>query len=143
MNKCRHCGKRFDQKNHLKVHGKRHTDGYVKIADLEKEIADIEAEENRQRIIESFKTLSENPENVNIKEVWTILKKICPKYKVPLPIAKRNFKGKIITDLTEIKKLLKKEYTQRLRKRPFRPDLGKNEIFNLQLKQGEGSITKP
>ena len=148
INKCRHCGKMFGQKKHLNVHGKRHTDGYAKIPDLEKEIADIEAEENRQRIIESFKTLSENPENVNIKEVWTILKKICPKYKVPLPIAKRNFKGKIITDLTEIKKLLKKEYTQRLRKRPFRPDLGaleirKNEIFNLQLKQVEESITKP
>ena len=147
IHKCKHCGKKFAQKQHVTVHVKRHKDGYYKIEDIEKEIADIEAEDSRKRIIENFKTLSENPENVNVKEVWKNLKKMFPKYKTPLPIAKRNFKGKLVTELTEIKKLLEKEYTQRLRKRPMRPDFGdiemrKKEIFNLQLKLAEKTTTK-
>ena len=79
------------------------------ILKLENEIADIEAEENRNIVIENFKKLSENPENVNIKEVWKHLRNVFPKFKPTLAIAKRNFKGKIITDLEEIKDLLIKE----------------------------------
>ena len=53
-----------------------------------------------------------------------------------------------MSEPTEIKELLRKEYVQRLRTRPVRPDLGdlevrKNEIFRLQLKLANSIPTKP
>ena len=104
---CRKCRKCLSNENDLRAHAK---------AELERQIANEEAEENRNEIIKNFKKLSESPENVNMKEVWKILRNIFPKFKHPLPIAKRNFKGKLITVLDDIKTLLLKEYSQRLRK---------------------------
>ena len=69
-----------------------------------------------------FKKFNDNPENVNITEMWKALKKVCPKFKSNVPVAKKDFKGKLITEPKEIKKLLAKEYKQRLRNRPTRPD---------------------
>ena len=139
MVKCGKCGKNISNEVHIRAH---------KIKELEKEIVDLESEENRNIIMKNFKKISENPENVNLKEVWKNLRNIFPKFKSSLPIAKRNFEGKLITDTEEIKLLLEKEYFQRLRTRPIRPDLGslkerKNEIFNLHLKIAEGISSKP
>ena len=135
---CGKCGKTFSNEDHLRAHTK---------SELEKQIADKEAEENRNKIIKNFKNLSENPENVNIKEVWKLMRKVFPKFKPPVPTAKRNFRGKLVTDLDEIKELLLQEYSHRLRKRPIRPDLGdlearKSEIFKLQLKLAESTSSK-
>ena len=59
-------------------------------------------------------------------------------------MAKRNHRGKIISNPDQIKILLAKEYKQRLRARPKRFDLGdlkirRNEIFRLQMKIAEGN----
>ena len=89
--KCIFCGKSFVKRQQLMIHEKRHPEYLKRIEDLEKEIADLEAEENRNKIINNFENLSNNPENVNIKEVWNLLRKICPKFKTPLPIAKKDF----------------------------------------------------
>ena len=146
--KCTFCGKVFMKRQQLMVHEKRHPEHLRRIDDIEKEIAELEAEDNRNKIIKEFEHLSNNPETVNIKEVWKILKKICPKFKPPLPIAKVNFLGKLVSEPKEIKELLRKEYTQRLRTRPVRPDFGdlefrKNEIFKLQLKLAKTIPTDP
>ena len=71
-----------------------------------------------------FKKFSENPESVNISQVWKTLEKMSPKQEATLPTAKSNHKGKIVTGPSEIKSLLAKEYKERLRTRPIRPDLG-------------------
>ena len=52
--------------------------------------------------------MSQNPEAVNLKEVWKVLKVIEPKHKTSLPIAKRNHKGQLISSPFQIKKLLAK-----------------------------------
>ena len=36
-------------------------------------IADLEAEENRNKIIKNFGQFSEDPENINISEMWKML----------------------------------------------------------------------
>ena len=59
-----------------------------------------------------------------------------------MPTAKRNHRGKIISAPNEIKKVLAKEYKDRLRSRPFRPDLipmmkRKKRIFKLKMKLAE------
>ena len=108
---------------------------------IDKRISDIEAEESRSKIVKNFKYFSDNPENINISEMWKILKKIWPKYS-QLQIAKRNHKGKIVSRPNEIKQLLAKEYRERLRLRAIRPDMGailerKKEIFNMKMKLSE------
>ena len=70
------------------------------------------------------------------------MKKLWPKHGNNLPTAKRNHRGKLITGAREIKSLLAKEYRERLRSRPHRPDLKaigrrKKRIFQLKMKLAE------
>ena len=89
---------------------------------IEHKISNLEAQENRRKILDNFKLFSENPENINMGEMWKMLKKIWPKFDSKSS-AKRNHMGKIISNPREIKNLMSKEYRERLRNRPFRPDL--------------------
>ena len=100
-------------------------------------ISDIEALENRTKIVENFKFMSDNPESINLSEMWKLLKKLWPKHNSN-PTAKKDHKGKIVSESQELKKLLAKEYKDRLRLRPMRPDMEfikrrKNEIFQAKL----------
>ena len=108
----------------------------------------MEAEENRNTIIKHFKSLSDNPEKVNLQQVWKSLKKLWPKFGRILPTAKRNHKGKIVSGQSELKKLLAKEYKERLRPRPVRPDLSllrdrRKVIFQMKMKLAENSRSSP
>ena len=117
----------------------------VKLGASEKEIdeinlsiAETEAAENREKILKQFQFFSENPENIEMQKMWKCLKSICPKVKPSLPSAKRNFKGKIISGRKEIKNLLAKEYRNRLRTRPARPEflptrLRRKRIFEIKM----------
>ena len=55
--------------------------------------------------------------------MWQTLKKISPKSGISLPTAKKNHRGRIVSAPGELKKLLAKEYKDRLRISPRRPDL--------------------
>ena len=110
-----------------------------KIENLNKAISDIEAEENRQIIMDNFNSNSENPEKINLNQMWKTVRKIWPKCGTTLPTAKKNHRGKIISGPTELKRLLAKEYKERLRSRPVRPDLlemqsQEKAIFEMKLK---------
>ena len=118
------------------------------LADIEEKISKLEAEENREMIGKNFKKFSMDPENINLSEMWKALKNICPKNGNALPIAKKNHKGELISNQDEIRILMAKEYKQRLRSRPMRPDLGdikqrRDEIFNYQLKLAEENSSIP
>ena len=109
------------------------------IGKLETAISEMEAEINRNKIMKHFKSYSENPESVNLNQVWKTLKKLCPKARTKIPIAKKNRRGKIISEPNKLKQLLAKEYKFRLRARPSRPDLNnlknrKKKIFQFKLK---------
>ena len=97
---------------------------------------------------ETIKKFSDNPEAINLQEMWKVLKNIGPKFKSSVPIAKKNHKGELVSHPKEIRKLLGKEYKQRLRNRPMRPDLGdietrRNKIFKMKLKLAEGHSSPP
>ena len=126
--------KLIDRRNNLIQEGSEKD-----LKEIDKTIAEIEAKEKRNKILKNFQTLSKNPENVSLPNVWKLLKKISPKSSPTLPTAKRNHKGKIISGPKEIKTLLANEYKNRLRSRPVRPDLKKmksrkQKIFNLKMK---------
>ena len=111
----------------------------LKLEEVTKRIGELEAEENRNKIMKNFKEFSENPENINVQQVWKIIKKLWPKGGTSLPVAKKNFKGKIVTAPKDIKNLLAMEYKNRLRARPMRPDLmalkqRRQKIFRMKMK---------
>ena len=127
--------KLIDQRNTLS----KEENNKSKVKAIEEEIAIKEAEVNRDKIVKNFKKLSENPDNINMKHMWKMLKSLWPKQTGILPTAKRNHRGKIVTSSKEIKSVLSKEYKDRLRLRPIRPDLKslkirKNLIFQKKMK---------
>ena len=128
----------IDERNELIKNGENEN----KVKDIENSIADLEDEGKRDVIMKNFKRFSDQPENINLQEVWKILKNICPTNKSTLPTAKKDHKGNLITNPQDIKSLLAKEFKERLRSRPVRPDLGDLEerrdvIFDLHLKLAE------
>ena len=114
-----------------------------KIDAINHKISTMEAEENRNKLLENFKYFSDNPENINLSKMWKLLKKISPKVGRSLPTAKKNHRGRMISGARGLKTLLAKEYKDRLRTRPIRPDLGsmkwrKKNIFKLKMKLAQG-----
>ena len=117
-----------------------------KLEKIENEIAELESKQIRNDILKKFKVFSQNPENINLTNMWKLLKRISPKVKPLLPTAKRNHKGNIVSGPKELKILLAKEYKNRLRLRPVRPDLmkmriRKNILFHQKLKIAEAKKT--
>ena len=97
--------------------------------------------------MENFRQISEDPERVNLHQMWKKMKKLWPKEGVTVSTAKRNHKGKIVTGPKDIKNVLAKEYKDRLRSRPIRPDLRnmkirKEKIFEIKLKLAENNPSK-
>ena len=102
-------------------------------------ISEIEALNKINKIVKYFKSFSDNHETINMQEMWKRNKKLWPKVGNNLPTAKKNHKGKLVSNPGAIKKLLAREYKDRLRRRPVRPDItdirmGRKEITKLKLK---------
>ena len=105
----------------------------------------MEAKLNYEKYFERF---SENPEQIILQQMWKILNKIWPKIEVKVPSAKKNHKGQTISEPSASKKLLAKEYKERLRKRPIKPDFNrlekrKNAILKLKLRLASRTKSKP
>ena len=71
-----------------KVKKSNHTTLKHELNGIENRIAEIEAQENRNLIHKKFKKFSDNQENINLQEVWKVLKSICPKFKKNSPHCK-------------------------------------------------------
>ena len=109
------------------------------IEEIDRSISEREALNNRDKIMKNFKSYSDNPETINMQEMWKKNKKLWPKCGNNLPTAKKNHKGKLVSNPGGIRKLLAREYKDRLRKRPVRPDIAdirlrRKEIFRMKLK---------
>ena len=119
----------------------------IEILELTNKISEYEAKENRDKVIKHFKSYSDNPESINLHQMWKTLKKISPKSGRSLPTAKKNHRGRIISAPGELKQLLAKEYKERLRTRPRRPDLlsleeRRKKIFEIKMKLAEANESK-
>ena len=114
---------------------------------LNEKISDIEAEINRNRIFRKILEFSQNPENVNLGKVWKVYNEMWPKYAETLSTAKFNHNGRLTSAPVEIKKLLAKEFKERLRTRPMRSDLDylkmkKKKLFQMKLKLATENSSK-
>ena len=99
--------KRIDESNAL-VNNCANPDTKTILDEINLEIACIEAEENRAKLVENFKFFSDNPEIIDISKMWKLMKKLWPKHGNNLPTAKRNHRGKLVTGAREIKVFLPK-----------------------------------
>ena len=136
--------KLIDQRNSLI----QKNENICQVQVFDRRISEMEAEEKRNLIIKHFKSFSEDSENINLHQVWKTLKNLWPKCGQNLPSAKRNFRGKIVSGPTELKKLLAQEYKERLRCRPRRPDFleilaKRKSIFKMKLKLAENNKSSP
>ena len=133
--------KKYGFENQTKQSLKKHINQNThEIKALQIAIEEIKAKLNYQKITEHFKTLSDNPERINLQQMWKLMKKLWPKVETKLPSAKKNHKGQVISEPNSLKLLLAKEYKERLRQRPVRSDFDdlekrKNEIFKFEQKQ--------
>ena len=136
--------KLIDERNNLVSEGGNE----ARIKEVKENIAEKEAEENREILIKNFKPLADNPETINIKEMWKLNSKLWPKTSTCLLIAKKNFKGKLLSSPRDIKNLLFLEYKNRLRPRPLRPDLdyitkNKKKIFKRKMALAKSRKSDP
>ena len=51
----------------------------TEVKSVDDDISNIEAETNRNNIVNQFSSLGSDPENVNLSQVWKLLNKLCPK----------------------------------------------------------------
>ena len=125
----------------------KHSDCTKEIETLNENISNMDAEMNRDIIVKNFQKYCEDPEKVNLQQVWKTMGKIWPKVGATLLAAKKNHSGKVISDPAGLKKLYAKEYKERLRVRPVRPDLEeledrKTRIFEMKLKLAEAKSSE-
>ena len=80
--------------------------------------------------------------------MWKNVRKLWPKCGNTLPTAKKDYKGKLVSCPRGLKALLAKEYKERLRRRPTRPDLirinlAKELIFQLEIELASSRNSDP
>ena len=97
---------------------------------VEKEIADINAEQNFKFIKEQVGHLVDDTENLNSIKMWKLKKKLCP-LKSEQPVAKKNLSGELVTKPTKLKELYENTYKNRLSHRVMKPEL--LEMYNLKM----------
>ena len=79
------------------------------------------ASENYNKILTSIQSLNGDKNKQN--SVWKLKQKMFPKIKPPLPVAKKNLNGKIVTNHEALKKLYIEQFVHRMRSRPILPSL--------------------
>ena len=121
-----------------------------RIRDIEDDIGEDIANENRNVVLETLKQLGDgnNLNGSGRKRLWEILKKKFPKSSQAMPVGKKGGKGNLVTNHRELKKLYLKTYTQRMRNRPIKDELVelkqfKDELFNLRLKLASRKKSEP
>ena len=98
---------------------------------IEEQIANLTAEENRKKVFEDFGKLSNTDGTTNINGIWSLKRKLFPKNSEPIPIAKRNPDGRLISSKNELLNLYLDTYKHRLRHRPIKSKF----VYLKQLKQ--------
>ena len=101
-----------------------------KIRTVEEKIAALCAESNRRKVIEKFSVLSGKDNAVNTNGMWALKKKVFPKNMKSLPSCKKDNKGNLITEPSELKSSYLQTYKHSLRHRPIKDSLVSLKMLN-------------
>ena len=100
------------------------------LINLEKLIAEACEDANRAKVVDNFKDIGGDGDNLSHQGVWKTKKRLFPKINPTLPVGKKNLKKQMITNPEELKTLYLETFKYRMRKRPVKP--GYESIVNLQ-----------
>ena len=92
---------------------------------IEKEITEDVVHGNFKMVVETLEEISDDG-NINgsgRKKMWSKLRNKFPKMSQPIPIAKNDKKGNLVTNHQDLKNLYLKTYKQRMRNRPIKEAL--------------------
>ena len=117
---------------------------------IEKEITEDVVHENFKMVVETLEEISDDG-NINgsgRKKMWSKLRNKFPKMSQPIPIAKTDKKGNLVTNHQDLKNLYLKTYKQRMRNSPIKEELRelkdkKENLFNMRLKLAEERKSEP
>ena len=104
-------------------------------------IANKLLEEGRSKAYH-FKKYCDKGSTLNVTEMWKLKKKMWPKKASPLPVAKRDPKGKLVSAPTDLRRLLQKEYQERLRQRQHHPSLKTSKKLRKRLINLKRALSK-
>ena len=126
--------KLIDERNHLKklVETKPNSKIQEQIDILDKDIAIIlhnKAKSNAYK----FRKFCDKSSSFPLQLMWKMKKRMWPKKKSTLPVAKLNQVKKLVSSPREIKAALYQEYQERLRKRKIRPDFQQQKDMDKKL----------
>ena len=103
------------------------------VEQVEEQLAESVCKINFEKIAESFSLLTNDKESFSTFGMWKATKKVFPKHTKPLPVAKVDHTGRLVTCPEELKTLYLKTYIHRLRHRPIRPGLEQLEKLKIEL----------
>ena len=95
---------------------------------LDLQIAEILLKEEVEKA-SHFKKFCNSSSSFPLQQMWILKKKLWPKKKPSLPVAKRNHKGRLISSPKELLHTLQKEYKDRLRKRKVKSYLREHMVI--------------
>ena len=111
---------------------KTETEDTKEVIDITEKNAEILTEEGRSKAYK-FRQFCDQDNTLNVREMWNLKKKTWPKKKNSLPVGKKNHKGKFVTAPEDLRKLLLKEYKERLRPRQIHPKMKMAKSMRLKL----------
>ena len=103
------------------------------IEEKETEIAKLMEEDNFKKVSENFKSMSDTTGTINTNGMWALKKKTFPSKNRGPVVAKRNEKGKLVTNPVELKKLCLDTFVSRLRHRKIKPGFEEIKILKEYL----------
>jgi hypothetical protein len=103
------------------------------IEEIETIISKEVSKDLRDKIVKNFETLTNTDGTQNVNGMWTLKRKIFPKHVKPLPVAKKNLDGRLVTSQQELKELYFGTFKHRIRHRPMKDDLKELEKLEEEL----------
>ena len=116
----------------------------MRVEEIEKSITDEIAEEEFKKLNKILGEFESQPNN----NMWKELRKAYPKQVKSLPTGVKDFKGKVITNPLEKKKVTIEHFKHRMRKRPYIENVKdvanlNEELFKERLKSSKENISLP
>ena len=103
-----------------------------KLEKVTETVTNIVSQKNRDKPFETFSSLDQTEGENFSQGIWNIKKKEYPRVSAPVPAAKKDINGKMVTNPNDIKKLYLETLTHRLRHRPIKKE--NSDLFELQQK---------
>ena len=103
------------------------------LEEVEKQLANTVCKANFEKVVENLSLLGNDQQSFSSEGMWKAKKKVFPKHNKPLPVAKEDENGRLISCPEELKNLYLKTYIHRLRHRPIRPELSQLGVWKMEL----------